>query len=112
MNDTPTAIPSEDDSSERGRSLRRAAFLTAAVGAAHALLFLLAYWLLSSTPGVRASDNEIVTFYHSVGQRRVILAGLYVMPFAGIAFLWFIVALRLWISFSVARENVLLSNIQ
>jgi hypothetical protein len=26
------------------------------------------------------------------------LVGLYVMPFAGIAFLWFIVSLRMWIS--------------
>jgi hypothetical protein len=34
------------------------------------------------------------------------------MPFSGIAFIWFIVALRMWISGSVRRENVLLSNIQ
>jgi hypothetical protein len=42
----------------------------------------------------------------------VVLVGLYLMPFAGIAFLWFIVALRMWITHSASRENVLLSNIQ
>jgi hypothetical protein len=34
------------------------------------------------------------------------------MPFAGIAFLWFIVALRMWISVSAGRENILFSNVQ
>lgn len=88
--------------------------LTAGVGFAHAVLFLLAYVLLSTTPGGRASDEEIRAFYASDGQRRLILVGLYVMPFAGIAFVWFIVALRMWIAHSLSdrRENVLLSNVQ
>ena len=34
------------------------------------------------------------------------------MPFAGIAFLWFIVALRMWIAAVGSREDALLSNIQ
>jgi hypothetical protein len=34
------------------------------------------------------------------------------MPFAGIAFLWFADALRIWIGSGVLRENLLLSNIQ
>ena len=97
---------------ERGRSLRRAAYLTAGVGTAHALLFLLSYWLLTGTPGARASDAELSTFYTSADSRRLILVGLYLMPFAGIAFLWFIVSLRMWIAHSVKQENVLPSNIQ
>src|SRR5262245_58409311 len=96
------------------RSLRRAAMLTAGVGLAPAALFLLAYLLMSTTPGGRAPDDEILRFYASEGQRRLILVGLYVMPFAGIAFVWFIVALRMWIAHSLldSRENVLLSNVQ
>lgn len=86
--------------------------LTAGVGIAHAVLFLLAYWLLSSTPGARATDADVGQFYSSVAERRLVLAGLYIMPFAGIAFVWFIVALRMWISRSNRREDVLLSNIQ
>ncbi len=34
------------------------------------------------------------------------------MPFAGIAFVWFIVSLRTWISASSPRQNVLFSNLQ
>ena len=92
---------------EHHRSLRRAAYLTAGVGIAHALLFLLAYWLLSSAP--RSAGTEAITDPY---RRRLTLAGLYLMPFAGIAFIWFIVALRMWTSGHVRRENILLSNVQ
>jgi hypothetical protein len=34
------------------------------------------------------------------------------MPFAGIAFIWFIVALRMWTSGHLRRENILISNVQ
>ena len=95
-----------------GRSMRQAAFLTAGVGIVYAVLFLLSFWLLSRTPGARASDDELTTFYASGRGRVLILVGLYLMPFAGIAFIWFIVALRMWISGHVRRENALLSNIQ
>src|SRR5688572_21544590 len=86
--------------------------LTAGLGAAHAILFILALLLLRDAPGPTATDAELVDYYSSEGSRRVTLAGLYVMPFAGIAFIWFIVALRLWISGSERAENVLLSNVQ
>src|SRR5262245_13597336 len=95
----------------RGHSLRRAAYLTAGVGALHSMLFLVSYALVSGQPGPRASDAEIVNFYQT-DARRLILVGLYLMPFAGIAFVWFIVALRMWISGSSRREDILLSNVQ
>src|SRR5262249_60259902 len=38
--------------------------------------------------------QEIVSFYASEDRRRLIVVGLYVMPFAGIAFLWFSVGMR------------------
>jgi hypothetical protein len=99
-------------SPEHHRSLRRAALLTAALGAVHAVLLLLSYWLLSRVPEPQAADAEIVSFYGSGDSRLTVLVGLYLMPFAGIAFLWFIVALRMWIAHSASRENALLSNIQ
>ena len=92
----------------RAHSLRRAAYLTAGVGSVHALLFVLSYWLLLGTPDATAS----ATMRGEIIQRRVTLAGLYLMPFAGIAFIWFIVALRMWISGHQRPENVLLSNVQ
>ena len=97
---------------EHLRSLRKAAYLTAAMGIAHAILFLLSFWLVSDVPGPKASSQEIIAYYGSDQNRRPILVGLYVMPFAGIAFIWFIVALRMWTSGQVRRENVLLSNVQ
>jgi hypothetical protein len=95
-----------------GHSLRRAAFLTAGVGALYALLFLASLWLISSQPGPDASDAQLLAFYQSAAPRRLILVGLYLMPFAGIAFIWFIVALRMWIRGTSRREDLLLSNVQ
>jgi hypothetical protein len=100
------------DALEQGRPLRRAATLTACLGGAHALLFLLSYWLMSDVPRADASDAEIAEFYQSEGRRRIVLVGLYVGPFAGMAFIWFLVALRMWVDSSARRVNVLLSNIQ
>jgi hypothetical protein len=97
---------------ERARSLRKAAFLTAGVGIAHAVLFLLAFWLLSDIPSTDATNEEIHEFYSSDESRRPVVVGLYLMPFAAIAFVWFIVAVRMWISGQVRRENILLSNVQ
>ncbi len=86
--------------------------ITAGVGAAHALLFLLSWRLLSDAPGPEAPDAEIVDYYASASSRRFLLVGLYVMPFAGIAFVWFIVALRMWEEGSAHRRSVLQSNLQ
>src|SRR5438045_5762247 len=91
---------------------RRAAFLTAAAGMAHAVLFVASYWLIVGRLDPRASDAELAAMYGEHDLRLVIVAGLYLMPFAGIAFVWFIVALRMWIGASGAREDVLLSNVQ
>jgi hypothetical protein len=96
----------------RVRSLRQAAILTALLGIAHAILFLLASLLLSSAPNSSASDAEYVQYYSSPDSRRVIVAAMYLMPFAGIAFLWFIVALRQWIRLGSRRMNELFSNVQ
>jgi len=98
---------------EAARSSRRkAALLIAVVGVAHALLFLVSYGLLTSTPGVGASDEELLAFYGSENRRRLIVVALYVMPFAGIAFLWFTVALRDWMRSVAHRRTELLSGLQ
>ncbi len=105
---TPEDGHREGDEESRAHGLRRAAFLTAGVGIVHAVLFLLAYWLSFPFP---AADT-VGDAYMSGAARRLALVGLYVMPFAGIAFIWFIVALRMWTSGNIRRENVLLSNVQ
>lgn len=97
---------------ERRGSLRRAAYLTASIGLVFAFLFTLTFLLARALPGPAATDQELVTFYGSSAKEQAIIVGTYVMPFTGIAFLWFIVALRMWISASVRRVSDLTSNLQ
>ncbi len=107
------AAPSEAASNiEHGPSLRRAATLTAAVGVAFSLLFVLAYLLTRGVPGAQATDAEIIAYYNSGEQTLPVVVGLYLLPFAGMAFLWFIVTLRMWAAASVRSLSVLLSNLQ
>jgi hypothetical protein len=107
-----TDVGGSQDAAERGRSVRHVMTLTACVGGIHAVLFLLTYWLVSDLPGVNASDAQITAFYESDQRWRIVLAGLYVGPFAGMAFIWFLVALRMWVDTSTRRVSLLLSNIQ
>ena len=95
-------------------AVRKAATLTAALGIVHAVLIVITVVLLKAgTPGINASDAELTAFYSDPDERRVVLvAGLYLLPFAGIAFIWFSVALRMWVAASARRQNVLLSNVQ
>jgi hypothetical protein len=95
-----------------GGSPRRAAVLTATLGLVHVALFLLAAALAAGVPGPRAPDAALTAFYAGPERRRLVLVWLYLMPFAGIAFLWFVVALRMWVSDSARRENVLFSTVQ
>ena len=109
---TSSAPDATDTPEERGRSLRKAAMLTAAVGIAFSVLFSVSFLLMATVPGAKATDEEIFAYYGT--QERVLPAvvGLYVLPFAGIAFLWFIVAVRMWAAASVRRVNNLQSNLQ
>jgi hypothetical protein len=93
-------------------ALRKAAMLTAGMGILYAVLALTAIWLHQKLPGPDDSIDEVVAFYESDESRISVLLGLYILPFAGIAFIWFMVLLRMWITGTMRRENVLLSNIQ
>jgi hypothetical protein len=106
-----TPDPSETPT-QRGRSLRRAATLTASVGIAFSILFAVSFFLMLQVPGGKASDQEIYDYYNSSARVLPSAVGLYLLPFAGIAFLWFIVALRLWAAASTVRLNALQSNLQ
>lgn len=93
---------------ERRSALR----LAAGTGALHAVLFLLAYWLLGMNPGLHAPDAELVDFYASEDRRRLVLTGAYVMPFAGIAFLWFCTSLRAWLRAGPRRPDEVVAGLQ
>ena len=106
------AQPVPVDPDAVGQRLRKIAMYTALLGVAHAVLFVIAVLLLAAAPGPGATDQEIVDFYNSEKDRALTLAGLYVMPFAGIAFIWFIVTLRTWLGVDQPARSLLQSNVQ
>lgn len=83
----------------------------ALAGLLFAGLFLVAWLLLRSSPDFDASDQELRAYYEDPDQRRAsIIAALYVVPLAAIAFIWFMAALRDRYVRSSGREHTILST--
>jgi hypothetical protein len=83
----------------------------ALAGLVFSVLFVVAWILLRDSPSFDATDQELIDYYADPDQRsKSVIAGLYVIPFAGIAFIWFMAALRdRYLHFS-SRENMILST--
>src|SRR5215212_7490487 len=94
------------------RTRRHATRLTSALGIAFAVLFLAGLALLARTPGVHATDADVATFYAGGDRRWVLISGLYVLPLAAVAFLWFVAALRQWGEMSSRTIDHLLATFQ
>ena len=94
------------------RTLRRAAFLTSGAGIAYGMLTIIGWSLLMDARGQLTSIEDAQATYTSGAPLGTELAGLYLLPFAAIAFLWFIVALRGWIRGTQQRRNLLISDLQ
>ncbi len=56
--------------------------------------------------------DSAVGYYGAHDSVAARLAGLYLLPFAAILFLWFIVALRGWVRSTQRRRNMLVSDLQ
>jgi len=91
---------------------RHAARLTSTLGIAFAVLFLAGLALLARTPGVHATEADLAAFYGSGDRRWILLGGLYVLPMAAVAFLWFVAALRQWVEMSSRSIDHLLATVQ
>ena len=84
----------------------------AVAGLAFAVLFVLGWVLLRERPLLSATDQELIDYFGDPANRRTSrLAGLYVVPFAAIAFIWFMAAMRARFVAAGGRENVLLSTV-
>jgi len=83
----PTAI------NEAGRQLR-APWAASIAGLLFAVLFTSALLLLRSQSIVAASDAELVGLYATGQDLPIVVGGLYLAPFSGIMFLWFIAVIR------------------
>lgn len=57
-------------------------------------LFVAAVLLVHRTPNLAAGDNDIVRFYTTGDHGLLVTVGVYLVPFAGIAFLWYLIAFR------------------
>jgi hypothetical protein len=75
-------------------------------------LYLASYFAVRGLPEATWSDDEILAYYDSseVGYARLVT--LYLVPFAGIAFLWFLAAFRDRVSKLAGSEHTMLSTVQ
>jgi hypothetical protein len=91
---TPMSPPENEHLSAPGGRRRvgasdtvKYARLSSISGILFAALFVVALVLVHTTPTLSASDAEITAYYAS-GSTLLVTVGLYLIPFAGIAFLW------------------------
>jgi hypothetical protein len=85
----------------------------ALAGFVFSVLFVVAWLLLRASPSFSSTDDELTSYYLDPDQRRnSAIAGLYIIPLASIAFIWFMAALRDRYLRSAARENTILSTAQ
>lgn len=110
----PDQIISQDGETaeEAAHVLRKSARLTCLLGIAFVLCFLAGIACFSRSPRLNASEAELLAYYGGSGQDLTLLGGLYLLPFAAVAFLWFIAALRGWVEHSTRAIDHLLSTVQ
>lgn len=85
----------------------------ALAGFVFSALFVIAWILLRESPAFDATDEELVGYYADPSHRRdSALAALYIVPFAGVAFIWFMAALRDRYLRAATHENTILSTAQ
>jgi len=78
---------------EAGRQIR-APWAASIAGLLFAVLFTAALLLLRSSPLVTAGDAELIGLFATGQDLGVVVGGLYLAPFAGVMFLWFIAVIR------------------
>jgi hypothetical protein len=82
------------------------------MGTIFVLLFLISIWLVSTAADATLGKNALLKFYQSGQNQLLAIFGLYLAPFAGIAFLWFMASLHGWMHQSAGRQEMLFSTIQ
>lgn len=107
------AAPDElETPQEQAYLLRRATQTTCGLGVAFALLFIISLLAFAQAPRIHASDADVVSYYSSEQQRMTELGGLYLLPLAAVAFLWFTASLRGWTERSSRTIDHVMSTVQ
>ncbi len=78
----------------RSTGTSSAARIAAVSGLLFAVLFVVALVLLDRAPHLDDPDATYATFYADGGDQLFVAIGIYLVPFAGIAFLWHMTAVR------------------
>ncbi len=102
---TPPEQPSPDGGASTPHLVLRSAGIA---GMVFSLLFVASLWLVSARPPDGLDERDFVDWYTANALGPVTLASLYVAPFAGIAFLWFIGVIRARIG---TREDQLFATV-
>lgn len=85
--------------------------LSSLTGILFAALFVVALVLVDTTPTLSASDAEITAFYDS-GSTALVTVGIYLIPLAGIAFLWHAHTTRLLIKSRTPSPSAIPDGLQ
>jgi hypothetical protein len=94
------------------KAFQHAARLTGMVGLAFAVLFVISILSFAQVPHLDATDDEVVAFYQGGNSEIIRIGGLYLLPLAAIAFLWFIASLHAWVELSGHPIDRLMSTVQ
>jgi hypothetical protein len=114
MTSFSTAPPATTRSGVSRRELSdtvKYARLSSISGIIFAALFVVALVLVHTTPTLSASDAEI-TAYYAGGSTLLVTLGLYLIPFAGIVFLWHAHCTRLLIETRTASPSAIPYGLQ
>jgi hypothetical protein len=80
--------------------------MSAVSGIGFAVLFGAALVLLREAPGLGVPDSAYTAFYRDSGGGVLVTVGLYLVPFAGIAFLWQLAATRALLNASAGAHQL------
>lgn len=84
----------------------------ATAGFVFALLFVVGWVFVHRSPDILANDADLAEFFSNPSRRRAAFAmGLYFLPFAGLAFIWFAAAFRHRVVTVSGGENALFSAV-
>lgn len=81
-------------------------------GLAFAVLFSVGFLLLDRRPPDWTDTDAVLAFYRGSEGWALLVAGCYLVPFAGVCFLWFIAATRHRMGLLAQREDTLFGTVQ
>jgi hypothetical protein len=104
---TTELVPPEPDEAAAIRGHR-----AAVAGLVFCLLYLVSFAAVRGLPRSNWSNTEINDYFESSQVRYLKIVALYLVPFAGIAFLWFLAAFRDRVVRLAGTESTVLSTVQ